>query len=251
MKIALTFDVERDIPNLLDTTFGVKVGLIKIIKVLDKYDINGTFFCTGNVAERLPEYIQLLEQKGHEIACHGLNHERFYRLNFKKCYHLIYQNKKILEEICQNSKILGFRAPYLRTPKFLFEVLDNLNFRYDSSIRSPRMLPVDHSNSHVQEFHPSSFNALLRLPLSYSMFRSRIFRKKLIILCLHPWEAIDMKNVVLSNIHDIDLFNRIVFRPDRFVNTGENFIARLCKFIEDSLLVKAEFIMLKQLLNNS
>ena len=31
MKIALTFDIERDIPNFLDTYFGVKIGLIKIL----------------------------------------------------------------------------------------------------------------------------------------------------------------------------------------------------------------------------
>jgi len=83
------------------------------------------------------------------------------------------------------------------------------------------------------------------------MFRNRMFKKKLIVLCFHPWEAVDMKSVVLTHIRNLDLFNRIAFRPDRVVNTGEVFIARLCKFIEESLLVKADFIMLKQLLKSS
>jgi hypothetical protein len=80
------------------------------------------------------------------------------------------------------------------------------------------------------------------------MFRNRMFKKKQIILCFHPWEAIDMKSVVLKYIRDLNLVNRIGFRPDRVVNTGDVFIARLCKFIEESLSIKADFIMLKQLL---
>ena len=35
MKIALTFDIESDNPNFLDTYFGLKVGLVKILKILD------------------------------------------------------------------------------------------------------------------------------------------------------------------------------------------------------------------------
>ena len=45
MKIALTFDIERDIPNFLDTDFGLKIGLIKILNLLDDFQIKSTFFC--------------------------------------------------------------------------------------------------------------------------------------------------------------------------------------------------------------
>ena len=138
MKIALTFDIERDNPNFLDTYFGLKVGLVEILKILDKFNIKGTFFCTGKVAEQLPEAIRLIERKGHEIACHSLNHERLTQLTFKKCYEVIHQNKILIENITQNSEIIGFRAPYLRPPKFLFKILNNLGFKYDSSITSPR-----------------------------------------------------------------------------------------------------------------
>ena len=75
MKIALTFDVERDFPYILDTFLGVRVGLVNILKALDKFKIGSTFFCTGNVVERFPEIIRLIDSKGHEIACHSLNHE--------------------------------------------------------------------------------------------------------------------------------------------------------------------------------
>ena len=125
MKIALTFDIESDNPNFLDTYFGLKVGLVKILKILDTFNIKGTFFCTGRVAEQLPETIRLIECRGHEIACHGLNHERLTKLTYQKCYEIIHQSKILIEKACQISEIIGFRAPYLRPPKFLFRILKN------------------------------------------------------------------------------------------------------------------------------
>jgi len=248
MKIALTFDIERDNPNFLDTYFGLKVGLVVILKILDKFNIKGTFFCTGKVAEQLPESIRLIERKGHEIACHSLNHERLILLNFKKCREIIYQNKKILENICQNPEITGFRAPYLNPPKFLFKILDNLGFKYDSSITSPKKLKYYQlSNSQIQEFHPSELSVFFRLPLSYSLLRKRIFKKELVILYFHPWEAISMKDIIFNQSHGFNLFKNIQFRPDRWVNTGTSFITRLISFIKESNSKKAEFMSLKQL----
>jgi peptidoglycan/xylan/chitin deacetylase (PgdA/CDA1 family) len=250
MKIALTFDIERDIPNVLDTYFGVKVGLLKILKILDKYNIKGTFFCTGNVVEHLPKYIGLVERKGHEIACHSLNHERLNQLDFKKCQEIIYQNKNILENTCQNSEIIGFRAPYLRPPKFLFKVLNNLGFKYDSSINSPKKLKFYQINNYqIQEFHPSNFNILFRLPTGYSFLRKWTYKKKLIILCFHPWEAINIKTLMFNQKNVFNIFNNILFRPDRWGNTGNAFITRISKFIKDSISKKAEFISLNQLIS--
>ena len=76
MKIALTIDIERDIPFVLDTFFGVKEGIPRILEILDYYNLKCTFFCTGSIAKKFPESIRTIESKGHEIACHGLNHER-------------------------------------------------------------------------------------------------------------------------------------------------------------------------------
>ena len=250
MKIALTFDIERDNPNFLDTYYGVRVGLLKILKILDKYHIKGTFFCTGNVAEHLPEHIRLIERKGHEIACHGLNHERLAQLNFNKCQENISENKKIIENICHNSEILGFRAPYLNPPKFLFKILNNLGFKYDSSVKSHKKLyKYQLNNYQVQEFHPSSFSIFFRLPMSYYYLRKKIFEKNIVILYFHPWEAINMNEIIFNQSNLLNIFKNIIFRPDRRVNTGNSFIERISSFINESISKNAEFVILKQLLN--
>ena len=251
MKIALTFDIERDNPNFLDTYHGIRVGLLKILKILDKFHIKGTFFCTGNVAEHLPEYIRIIERKGHEIACHGLNHERLTQLNFKKCQNSISENKKIIENICHNIEILGFRAPYLKPPKFLFKVLNNLGFKYDSSIKSYKDLYQYQLNNHqIQEFPPSNFSIFFRLPMSYYYLRKRIFEKDVVILYFHPWEAINMNKIIFNQSNLLNIFKNMIFRPDRRVNTGNSFTERISNFINESKSKNVEFIVLKQLLND-
>jgi len=217
MKIALTFDIERDIPNVLNTYFGVKVGLIKILQLLDNFDIKGTFFCTGTVADHQPWAINLIESKGHEVACHSSNHERLYKLTFEECKEIISTNKKTIENRCQKSEIVGFRAPYLKPPKFLFRILNDLGFKYDSSISTRKKFHYYQTcNYEIQEFHPLDIYTVFRLPLSSFLLRKWILSKKLIVLYFHSWEATDMKSLM----HDLNLFKNSSYRIDRLINTG-------------------------------
>ncbi|MBD3212475.1 MAG: polysaccharide deacetylase family protein, partial [Candidatus Lokiarchaeota archaeon] len=112
MKVAFTFDIERDNPNFLDTYKGLTEGLPKILKLLDHFKIKGTFFCTGHIAKYRSNIIRLIENSGHEIACHGLDHERLSILSYQECKNIISRNKEILQNIC-GSRIYGFRAPFL------------------------------------------------------------------------------------------------------------------------------------------
>ena len=247
MKIVLTFDIERDIPNFLDTDFGVTIGLIKILNLLDDFQIKGTFFCTGTVVKQQPRIVPLIESKGHEIACHSFNHERLNKFTFDECKEIIANNKILIENRCQNSEIVGFRAPYLKPPKFIFQVLNDLGFKYDSSIKRKNSQHYQAKNLKIQEFHPSSFYPFFRLPLSFYFIRKWIFRRELTILYFHSWEAIDVRSLILNQNNKLNLFKNFFFRLDRWFNTGDSFINRIRKFIEEALLKQAEFVTLKQL----
>jgi hypothetical protein len=250
MKIALTFDIERDIPNFLDTDFGLKIGLIKILNVLDDFQIKSTFFCTGNVIKQQPQIIDLIEGKGHEIACHSLNHERLNNLPFEQCKKIISRSKTIIENRTQNSEIIGFRAPYLKPPDFIFRILKDLNFKYDSSIKSRKKSEFSQINLYkIKELYPSSFNVFFRLPLGFYLVRKWILRKRLIILYFHSWEAIDIKTLMFNQKKKLNPIINYFFRLDRWINTGNSFITRIRKFIKEALIKKVEFLTLKQLAN--
>ena len=85
--------------------------------------------------------------------------------------------------------------------------------------------------------------------MSYSYLRKRIFKEKLVILYFHPWEAINMKEIILKQSNTFNIFKNLVFRPDRVCNTGRKFIIRFENFIKESISKNAEFIMLKELLS--
>jgi peptidoglycan/xylan/chitin deacetylase (PgdA/CDA1 family) len=142
----ITNDVETtSIVNggLRDET-GVKVwkeGLPMLLDLYDKYGVKATFFYIANFAKQHPEIIKIVQQRGHEIACHGLTHRHdkaFDVMSYEEQLEHLTTAKKILEDIA-GEEVVSFRAPALRvnfdTPKALIEA----GFKYDSSVAPQRM----------------------------------------------------------------------------------------------------------------
>ena len=142
----MTNDVETtSIVNggLRDET-GVKVwkeGLPMLLDLYDKYEVKATFFYIANFAKQYPEIIKIVQERGHEIACHGLTHKHdkaFDVMSFEEQLEHLSTAKKILEDIT-GEEVVSFRAPALRvnfdTPKALIEA----KFKYDSSVAPQRM----------------------------------------------------------------------------------------------------------------
>ncbi len=247
MKIALTFDIERDLPHILDTFNGIKKGLGKILNLLDNFNIKATFFCTGILAYKHASYIQLIESNGHEIASHGWNHERLSDLPYKKSYELIKKSKQVLQEICHNSEIIGFRAPYLSPPKNLFEILEDLGFSYDSSITSEKKAAILESKYEtIREFIPSKRSGYFRFPLANKRLMKVQIDYEPLVLYFHPWEFLNMKTLMRNHSKSIFLKN-LLFRPDRWINTGNSFEKKLSNLIDSFYSNKWDFIALSQI----
>jgi len=171
-----------------DTEVDIRLGVQKLINLFKKHNVVATFFVTGNIAYKYPNTVRIISREGHEVACHGMMHEKNEcLLQIDKQRHRIRKATQIIEERT-GKKPLGFRAPCLRANKYTFKVLRENGYMYDSSMIStfiPRYygqlnfhfrpywlnLDVENVNQRILEI-PISVNPLVPLPLSAAWMRN-------------------------------------------------------------------------------
>lgn len=212
-----------------------------ILNLLDRYQVKGTFFIVGEVAERHPELVRSIFEKGHEIGCHGFSHRPLWMLNPESFREELSRFKSVIERILGKIKINGFRAPCFsldRRTKWALKILIEFNYRYDASIFPIRLTPPYWGNGtplrpyrisleDIQKEDPSSplfefptvplilwkfripiaggFN-LRVFPLSFVYWGlKRINQEQAFILHFHPWEGF-----LETHRLKLPLFNRFV-----------------------------------------
>ncbi|MBQ2960084.1 MAG: polysaccharide deacetylase family protein [Oscillospiraceae bacterium] len=82
-----------------------------LIDILNKYNINTTFFVVGDWVDRYPESVQALHENGNEIMNHSTDHAHFSSLSTEQIVSDLQACNKKIEEITGVSPTL-FRCPY-------------------------------------------------------------------------------------------------------------------------------------------
>ena len=141
----------------------------RILDLLDSFAVSATFFVLGWVAERLPGLVKEIQRRGHEVACHGYNHELIYLIGPERFRADIRRSKALLEDQC-GVRVNGYRAPSYSITKESLWALDILveeGFSYDSSI-----FPIMHDVYGIPEadrfphFLETAAGPLVEFPLS-------------------------------------------------------------------------------------
>jgi len=104
-----------------------------VLSIFKKYNIKATFFVLGEVATFYPKLVRQIKECGHEIACHGLRHVDLYDLSREQFTDELKRAKDILESLV-GEEVVGYRAPNLITEPWMLDVLENMGFKYDSSV---------------------------------------------------------------------------------------------------------------------
>jgi polysaccharide deacetylase family protein (PEP-CTERM system associated) len=104
----------------------------RILKVLDRTNTVGTFFCLGWIAEREPALIREIRDAGHEIASHGYSHRLIYEQDLEDFRADVVRAKELLQDIT-GDEVLGYRAPSFSITESSLRVLAETGPRYDSS----------------------------------------------------------------------------------------------------------------------
>ena len=146
----------------------------KILALLEEYEVKGTFFIVGWTAERYPNMVREIVDRGHEIGCHSYLHQKIYDLNPEEFREDTKKAKNILEDITGRA-VTGYRAPtYSITEKSLWalDILEELGFRWDSSI-----FPIFHDNYGIPDSPRFEYklpeNNLKEYPISTALLLGR------------------------------------------------------------------------------
>ncbi|GAB7024026.1 XrtA system polysaccharide deacetylase [Salidesulfovibrio brasiliensis] len=113
----------------------------RVLDLFDMHEVTGTFFVLGWVAEREPQLVRDIVDRGHELACHGYWHQLIYVIGPERFREDVICAKKLLEDV-SGKAVNGYRAPsYSITAESLWalDILVEAGFTYDSSI-----FPIHH-----------------------------------------------------------------------------------------------------------
>jgi len=113
--------------------YGIKRGLPRILELLKKYSIKGTFFVPGIIVDEYPESIKKIKDEGHEIALHGYNHITPTTLSNEEQKKEIYKALQTMEDNL-SVKPVGFRSPGAGIGEGTLEALLEIGAIYDSSM---------------------------------------------------------------------------------------------------------------------
>ncbi|MCP4408247.1 MAG: polysaccharide deacetylase family protein, partial [Gammaproteobacteria bacterium] len=81
----------------------------RILDLFSKYRISATFFVLGWVAERFPQLVREIANRGHEVACHGYSHRLIYKQTPEVFKNETLRAKGLLEDQVQQP-VEGYRA---------------------------------------------------------------------------------------------------------------------------------------------
>ncbi|MGY0063701.1 polysaccharide deacetylase family protein [Streptomyces sp. LZ34] len=114
--------------------YGPYRALPRILDLLDEAGVPATFFTPAWVVETWPEACRAVVERGHEMAHHGYQHERYWDLEPEQQAEVISRSQQIFREVL-GVPAVGFRTPsgdwHPETPRLLVEA----GFAYSSSMR--------------------------------------------------------------------------------------------------------------------
>jgi peptidoglycan/xylan/chitin deacetylase (PgdA/CDA1 family) len=188
LRVALTVDMEPDCPPFLWTWRGVTEGAPKLMELFARHQVPVTWFTTGETARLHPASVTAIVDAGHELACHGVSHQRFDWMSKDSARWEIQESTKRLREF---GEITSFRAPYLRFPGHYLDLLEDEGFHLDSSqARYKKDVPGDENGPSLVRIPASITSSALRIPkLIREYFLGRL--PDPVVLFVHPWEFVD------------------------------------------------------------
>ncbi|HEX5501464.1 MAG TPA: polysaccharide deacetylase [Thermomicrobiales bacterium] len=113
--------------------FGV-VGVERILRLLDRAGLPGTFFVTGHTADTYPDAVRAIARAGHELGHHGYLHENPIALETREAEAAVLRRGLEALDRAAGARPTGYRSPAWDISPHTIDLLLEHGFRYDSSL---------------------------------------------------------------------------------------------------------------------
>ncbi len=151
--------------------YGPHRGVDHILEILEAENVRSTFFIPGRTAADFPDMVKAVDEAGHEIGCHGYDHELFADYSLKEQEEIIKRSQEVIYS--QTGKTFkGFRTPSGDPTAETSSLLQKLGFTYSSSMRGddrPYRTVLDNKASDLIEI-PAKWELDDYPQLSYDFF---------------------------------------------------------------------------------
>lgn len=118
------------------TESRLRIGVDRLLRLLDQHQTSATFFVLGEVAHRHPALVAELAAMGHEIGCHSDRHRFVYKQTPAEFRDDLRRARDRVGDAAGFAPT-GYRAPYFSIRKdslWALEILVEEGFHYDSSV---------------------------------------------------------------------------------------------------------------------
>ncbi|KAJ8584753.1 carbohydrate esterase family 4 protein [Rhizopogon salebrosus TDB-379] len=120
----------------LDISRGMyagEVGVPRLLKLFDKYNIKTSWFIPGHSLETFPKEMAAVRDAGHEIGLHGYSHENPVSMTLEQQRDILNHTYKLLTDFNHGVPPKGSVAPWWETSKEGTALLLEKGIEYDHS----------------------------------------------------------------------------------------------------------------------
>ena len=147
VAVLFSFDVDNEtlvlarnanpsIGALSQGEFGARVGLRRVVELMDRHSIPASFFIPAVSLILSPDMVEVIQKSGrHEFGVHGWVHELNSALDAETERDLVLRATNYLEKVTGRRPI-GYRAPSWNFSPNTLDIIKSLGFLYDSSLMS-------------------------------------------------------------------------------------------------------------------
>lgn len=119
--------------------YGARVGIYRVLELLQRHKLPATFFIPGHTIDSFPEAVEAIRVAGHEIAHHSYAHTDPSEQTPDEEHR---DMERALESLAKiGVKPLGYRSPSADISQVTLSLLEEYGFLYDASLMADDFRP--------------------------------------------------------------------------------------------------------------